>query len=320
MNTLLVSLDPEQLPAAARERIAQIVPDMRLLLTREWEEIEPALEQIEIAAGWMPRERIFKMPRLRWFQQWGAGADWLMEHPRAVDAEWQLTNTAGIHAIQISEHIFAMLLALARRLPEAMARQAAGEWWSAPGESLFELAGSEMLLIGVGAIGARTARLADAFGMTVRGIRRDPSRSVEGVRTMHPPEALHDLLPTSDFLVLAAPYTHETHHLIGMSELALMKEDATLVNVGRGAIVDEAALIEALQQGRIGGAALDVFEEEPLPDDSPFWSLDNVLITGHYSGATPHYHARALEIFLDNLERYRAGRPLRNLVDKALGY
>jgi phosphoglycerate dehydrogenase-like enzyme len=177
-----------------------------------------------------------------------------------------------------------------------------------------------MLLVGVGAIGARTAELAAALGMHVIGIRRNPHLEAEGLNAIYGPEALLEHLPEADFLVLTVPLNHETQGMIGERELRRMKPSAYLVNIGRGATVDETALIQALQSGWIAGAGLDVFETEPLPADSPLWSMPNTIITAHYAGRTPHYLERALSIFLDNLERYTAGKPLSNLVDKALMY
>lgn len=293
---------------------------MPLLVTEDRDVMEAAIEDVEIAAGWVPRELILKAPRLRWFQQWAAGADWLTKHPEAVGTEWRLTNTAGIHAIQIGEHVLGMMLAFARQLPRAYHAQARREWDHIPMEELFELNGRTLLIIGVGAIGARIAHLASAFGMRVIGTRNNPEKRVDHVERLEAPDELHELLPEAHFVVMAAPLTQETRAMMNAAAFARMRPDAYFINIGRGGTVDEAAMIQALREGRIAGVGLDVFAKEPLPEDSPLWSMENVILTGHYSGATPHYHARAMEIFLDNLERYQEGRRLRNLVDKARGY
>jgi phosphoglycerate dehydrogenase-like enzyme len=157
--------------------------------------------------------------------------------------------------------------------------------------------------------------------MRVVGVRRDPAASVvAGVEAMYGPGDLTGLLPQADVVVLTVPLTQETQAMIGERELRAMKESAYIINIGRGGTIDEKALVKALQEGWIAGAGLDVFETEPLPETSPFWTMDNVLITAHYSGSTPHYNERALEIFVDNLERYRTRQPLRNVVDKGRGY
>ncbi len=320
MKTVLIGMEPDWISDQQLAEVDALVPDADVLVTRERAEMDAALEEIEIAAGLIPREIIMDAPNLRWFQQFGAGADWLLDHPEAVDKPFLLTNASGIHGIPISEHIFALLLTFARQLHQVLDAQARREWEVPPGETLFELAGKIILLVGVGAIGRRTARLAQAFGMRVVGVRRDPSQSEPHVDEMVGPERLGALLPEADVVVLTVPLTEETHHMIEANALRRMKSTAYLINIGRGGTVDEESLVEALRAGEIAGVGLDVFETEPLPEDSPLWEMDNVLITPHYSGSTPHYFERFLGIFLDNLHRFQRGEPLRNVVDKALGY
>jgi len=294
---------------------------MRILVTRDRDEIEAALDAIEIVAGSFPRDLIPKARNLRWFQQWGGGADWLLRYPEVVELDFLLTNASGVHAVPISEHILTLLLAFARGLIWSVQAQGRREWirHSQRGR-VFELAGKTMLLVGVGAIGERMARLAAALGMRVLGVRRDPSASAPGVEATFGPDRLLDLLPEADFVVLTVPLTRETRGLIGERELRAMKPTAYVVNIGRGGTIQEDVLIRALKEGWIAGAGLDVFETEPLPEDSPLWGMENVIVTSHYAGSTPSYNERAMAIFLDNLRRYRAGEPLRNVVDKTIGY
>jgi len=320
MTILLMREDPAALSAADRAIIAALAPDMRLVITDDAAEIEPLLPEVEIATGHVPPPLLARMPNLRWYQQWGAGADWLLRHPEIAARDFILTNASGVHAIQISEHILALLLAFARRLPQAIRAQARGEWERQERENLFELAGKTLVLVGVGAIGERTARLAAALDMHVIGVRRNAGEPAPGVARMVGPDRLLEVLPLADFVVLTVPLTPETRHMIGERELRAMKSSAHIFNIGRGGTIDEGALIRALAEGWIAGAGLDVFAKEPLPADSPLWPMENVIITAHYSGATPHYNERALAIFLDNLRRYTAGEPLRNVVDKSLGY
>ncbi len=306
---------------ALRDRVAALAPAYRVLLADDDAEVAAHLADVEVAAGRLSREMIAAAPRLRWMQQWSAGTDWLLRAPEAVAAPFVLTNASGVHAQPIGEHIMALTLALARRLPQAMRAQAQGRWERpAATAEIAELADRTMLIVGVGAIGARTAHFAAALGMRVIGVRRDSARPVDDVAEMHGPQDLDALLPLADVVVLTIPLTRETRHLIGETQLRAMKPSAYLINIGRGPTVDEAALARALREGWIAGAGLDVFEKEPLPESSPLWTLENVIITAHYSGRTPRYDERATEIFIDNLERYLAGRPLRNVVDKVRGY
>jgi phosphoglycerate dehydrogenase-like enzyme len=220
----------------------------------------------------------------------------------------------------VTEHILALLLSFARQLPLAFAAQRQREWVHAENDQVFELAGKTLLLVGLGPIGRCTARVASAFGMRVLAVRRRTAGAEPGVERIGTMDDLPELLPEADFVVLVVPFTAQTHHLIGASALARMKPSAYLINVGRGGLVDEDALIVALAESRIAGAGLDVFEQEPLPAGSPLWDLPNVILTAHYAGVTPDYDRRATAIFLDNLKRYVAGEPLRNVVDKRLGY
>lgn len=319
MTTILLGFDPGTLSEAQLPEVQEAAPDMQILVTEGREEIESVLDEIEIAFGSFPRDLLPRARNLRWLQQWGAGADWLLRHPEAVELNFVLTNTSGVHAIPVGEHILAFLLAFGRGLHLAIRAQQRHEWKGSD-RGRFELAGKTMVLVGVGAIGERTAEIAAALGMRVLGVRRDPTVGAPGVEAMFGPHQLMDLLPEADFVVLTVPLTHETQGMIGERELRAMKLTAYVVNTGRGGTIREPALIRALQEGWIAGAGLDVFETEPLPDDSPLWAMDNVIITSHCADVTPHYGERAMEIFLDNLQRYRAGEPLRNVVDKRIGY
>jgi phosphoglycerate dehydrogenase-like enzyme len=322
MKSILLAFEPDTLSPDQVAQVREAAPDeASVVMTRDRDEIRDMLDDIEVAAGWFPADLLPKASSLRWLQQWSAGADWLMRHSEAAEADFVLTSTSGIHAIQITEHIFAFLLALARELPQALEAQRRRRWVPQDEHNqLFELARKTMLLIGVGAIGERTAQVAAAMGMHVLGVRRDPRIGAPGVEAMFGPDDLLDLMPQADFVVVTVPLTEETRGMIAERELQAMKPTAFIVNIGRGGTIEEEALIEALREGRLAGAGLDVFETEPLPSDSPLWGLENVIITSHYAGITPHYHERALAVFLDNLERYVAGKPLRNVVDRELGY
>ena len=326
MTKIALGYAPENIPAGTLERIGRLAPHMDVLVTEDRSEIERAAPEIEIAARRFPHDLIPEAPKLQWYQQWGAGADWLLRYPKVREHPFTLTNASGVHAIPITEHILSYVFSFARRLTHAMRAQLRRTWdrperdGFSPEEPIFELFGKTLLVVGVGAIGQRTAQVASALGMRVLGIRRDPDQTVPGVETMYGPGDLLQVLPEAHFVVLTVPLTPETKGMIGEAELCAMRRDAYLINIGRGGTIQENQLVRALRERWIAGAGLDVFENEPLPTDSPLWDMENVIVTPHYAGLTPQYERRALDIFLDNLSRYVAGKPLRNIVDKKLVY
>lgn len=323
MTTLWLCLDDDDISPEQLSEIKALVPDRQVVLTRQEGDIAPYLDDIEVAAGWVNPETVLKMDNVQWVQHWAAGVDSYTKRPAIVEKDFVLTNGSGVHAIPISEHIMAFLLAFARGLHCAVRTQLDHVWGKSADPcrtDVFELPGKTMVLIGVGAIGERTAQVASALGIDVIGVRRDPSQGTPGVSEMVGPDQLLDVLPRADFVVLTVPLTEETRGMIGETELRAMKSSAIIVNIGRGGTIQEDALVAALREGRIGGAGLDVFETEPLPKESPLWDIPNVMITSHYAGHNPYYNDRALAIFVENLQRYLAGAPLRNVVDKKVGY
>jgi phosphoglycerate dehydrogenase-like enzyme len=233
-----------------------------------------------------------------------------------------ITNSRGMSAGTIAEHVLAVTLALFRQLPRAWDGQASRTWTQnaigATGNRT--IAGSRVLVVGLGSIGRAAAVRFDGLGAVVTGVRRSAATPPPGVAAVHPPAALLDLLPDADVVVVSAPHTPETRRMFGRRQLSAMRRDAILVNVSRGQLVDEAALADALAGGVIGGAALDVFEREPLPPDSPLWSSPNLLITPHTAGFRRDHWNATVALFADNLRRFERGEPLRNLVDKHAGY
>ena len=282
-----------------------------------------AATAVEAVAGceamWyhLPTEEVERVlaagPDLRWWSVVSAGVNgWPLEvlARRGV----LLSNGAGLHAVPIAEYVVMGMLALAKNLPNLVHGQDRREWIDT-GSSL-ELFGKRVLIYGYGLIGREIAGRLRAFGMEITGVRRHPGREpgVVGI------EGWREHLANADFVVLSAPLTDATRALIGATELRAMKSTAFLVNIARGALVDERALTEALRSGSVAGAYLDVTEAEPLPAESELWSLPNLLLTPHSSSSSTEFERRAVELFRDNLERYRAGRPLRNLVDYEAGY
>jgi phosphoglycerate dehydrogenase-like enzyme len=260
--------------------------------------------------------------KLRWIHTGAAGVASLL-HPELAEHDIVLTNSAGIHAEPMAETVLAMILHFARGLDLAVRAQAQTQWradlYEGADSGVREIAGATVGIVGLGGIGRAVARRARALGMHVLATRRSDS-PVEDVTLLRGADALQELLARSDYIVLTVPATSQTQHMIGAAELALMRRGAVIVNVARGSVIDESALIAALQERRLRGAALDVFSKEPLPADSPLWTLDNVLITPHISATSPRYWKREGELMLDNLQRYLDGRALRNVVDVSAGY
>jgi len=255
-----------------------------------------------------------RAPKLKWIQSTSAGVEKLAP---LMPPDILLTNASGLHAPKGGEYAMTALLMLNHRVPHFVTSQQARRWdqaFSSP------IAGRTLVIVGVGAIGGAAARLARRFGMRILGVTRSgkPDRLVDRV---YRAKDLGKALPQADFLLVTTPLTAETRGLIGKAELDLLPRHAGLVNLGRGAVVDYAALAEKLRRGELSGAVLDVFEEEPLPASSPLWGVPNLIISPHCGvDDAVAYAPRALDIFLGNLERYLAGRRLRNLVDTGLGY
>lgn len=255
-------------------------------------------------------------PSIRWQHTPSAGVNHILT-PTFLERDIVLTNSAGIHAIPIAEFVLTFMLYHAKQLPKLQTLQIEHHWRQ--DFELQELMEATLLIIGAGGIGQAIAQRASAFGMRVWGSRRNP-QPLPGFERVVSATEWRSLLPEADYVVVATPLTPETRGMINAEVLRLMRPNAYFINIARGAVVDEAALITALQEGWIAGAGLDTFSTEPLASDSPFWSLPNVFITPHCSGSSPQVNQRTIELFLDNLTRYRSGMPLRNVVDKTAGY
>jgi phosphoglycerate dehydrogenase-like enzyme len=321
---------------AQLERIRRVSPDLRV--TRE----DPAgadYSRTDVLYAGAPPRDLGRAPNLKWVQVHMAGVDALGEHPLYVQSAIPLVTASGVHAATIAEYAITALLALAHRVPRMVEWQGRGMW--PPDEQrwpLFvpsEVRGATLGIIGYGSIGRELARMAKAaFAMTVLACKRDPSQHTDTGYTLPgtgDPEGLlpdawlgqdelPDLLSRSDVVVNCAPLTAQTRRLIGERELRLMKLSAYFVNVGRGASVDEAALVQALRERRIAGAAIDVFAQEPPAAGHPLYALDNVIVSPHVSGFLPSYDDKCTDLFAENLRRYLAGAPLLNVVDRTRGY
>lgn len=311
-----------QPPARFVESIRQRWPAMTVVHLPNYDHVVDELPSTDILVGFsIRREQFPSAKKLKWIHSTAAGVGQLM-YPELRESGVALTNARGIHSVPMSEHILGMILALARRFPDAFRFQRAAHWaqqeiWDARPS---ELQGKVLLIVGYGSIGHALARLVQPTGMRVWGVTRSGNGDRQFAERILPASELHDVLPQADFVVLAAPETADTRQMMGAGEFALMKPSAYLLNVARGALVDESALIAALSSHLIAGAALDVAKEEPLAQESPLWKLDNVFITPHVSAVTDKLWQRQEDLLLENLERWFDGRELLNRVDLRRGY
>ncbi len=312
------------LPAALVEGLARDFPTVEFLVPRDRAAAEALLPTADVVYGWVLRAENFHLAtRLRWVHTSAAGVGPLL-FPALVESEVVLTNGRGLHAVSMAEHALAAILGFARKFHVARDLQQAstwaqeGLWQEAP--AIAQVDGSTLGIIGLGEVGRALAVRARALGMRVLAVRRHPAADPAPADAQWGVERLDDLLAASDWLVLCPPLTPATRGLLSRARLARVKPGALLVNLGRGALVDETALVEALRDGPLAGAALDVFAEEPLPATSPLWAMPNVLVTPHVSGLGPRYWERAVEQFAGNLRRWLADQPLVNVVDKRAGY
>jgi phosphoglycerate dehydrogenase-like enzyme len=283
------------------------------------EEATQHFQDAEIVAAFPMRvPSLDQVPQAKWLHTFSAGVDKILT-PELAASHVLLTNSSGIHATPIAEYIIGSCLMFARQFHVAIRNQLNHVWNKEEG-GLSEMSGKTMLIIGLGEIGRETARLAHAFGMRVIGVSRSGKNKPTFVAQLETSEKLDALLPEADFVVITLPGTPETNKLFDNGKISRMKKSATLVNIGRGGIVDENALANALNGGEIAGAAFDVFETEPLPKDSPLWDIENMIITPHNSGLSEKYMDRAIELLIKNIHGYLKGEPLPNEVNKQLGY
>jgi phosphoglycerate dehydrogenase-like enzyme len=285
------------------------------------------LQEAEIVcAATLPADWRSLAATWRWLQTPSAGIDKL-QSTGVLEPEnpFLITTAVGIHAVSIGEYVFTSMLMFNRSWPTLVRLQDQKIWARSPGWYRLreqELFGQTLGIVGLGHIGRRIAQLGRAFGMRILASRRSVSVGEQDpdVDQLYATSQLREMLGESDYVVVSVPLTAETEHLIGEAELRAMRPHAYLVNIARGKVIDEQKLLEALRDGWIAGAGLDVFQTEPLPADSPFYSLPNVIMSPHISGLNPHYDARLTELFAENLRRYRRGETLLNLYQASRGY
>lgn len=318
-------LDLWNVPAWFGQRLAAEFPQLNIVERNSYEGVEQYLRDSEVIFTLSLRPEQFALcQKLRWIHTPTAAVH-QFQFPQLIESDVVLTNSTEVHGPVVAEHVIALIFALAKKIPQAAILQQKHVWgqeamWNQR-PPMSEIAGATLGLIGVGSIGRRVARMASALGMRVIAVREHVEKGCpEGVEKVFPTSQLDDLLRQSDYVVLAAPLIAATEKLINAERLAVMKPEACLINVGRGPQVDESALLDALRARGIGGAALDVFDPEPLPADSPLWGLDNLLITPHTAGLTEKLWHRHYEHFSSNLRRYFEHQPLQYVVDKRKGY
>jgi len=296
-----------------------------LVITSSEEEAAAAITEAQVFLCYrFPPEWLPKAGKLRWIHVAGAGIDHLLT-PELIRSDIHITNARGIHVEVQSDYILGTMLMWSRKLLWAERFRQDKRWmdWKKPmilgGQALND---QVLLIVGLGAIGKTLAGKAACLGMVVHGVKRriPPDEGIPGIVRLWKPEQLHEALSQADFVTSLVPYTGETNRMFGRGEFRRMKPSAFFINSSRGKVVDEAALIQALKEQWIAGAALDVFEREPLPEDSPLWDLENVILTPHIGGNYEQYTIDVYRQFVANLERYVRGEPLMNEIDKQLGY
>ena len=294
---------PPTLDAAGLERWRGLLREADILFDLDW-----------LAPADLPTNA----PQVRWVQTTKSGIGETLRRLGLDTTAITFTNCSGIHAVPLAEFAVLGLLYLWKDVPRLRADQARHDWRAGVVTRL--LAGSRVLVVGLGGLGRHVARMLAGLGVEVWGHRRGSGPAPEGVARLVDGPGWRAALGEVDALVVACPYTSESHHLVGPAELAALPDGAFVVNIARGAIIDEAALVAALASGHLGGAALDVFETEPLAADSPLWDLPNVLVSPHRASVVEAENGLIVELFVDNLRRYLAGEPLRNVYDAAREY
>ena len=310
--------------AGMAEAIRRRWPEMRVVHLPDYARLAEELPDTDIFVGYSLRPEQLKVaPKLKWIHSTAAGVSQLA-YPELRQSRILVTNPSGVFSVPMAEHIIGLMLALARNFPDCVRHQDRASWGQQEitdqPQRLSELNGSVLLIVGYGSIGHELARRAKAFDMRVWGVSRTGNGDGKLAERVVPASELHQVLPEADYVVIAAPETKETKKLIGEKELALMKRGARLVNVSRGTLLDEAALLRALEEGRLAGAALDVTETEPLPTASPLWKAPRVFITPHTSAMSDRLWARQTDMLVDLLEHWFAGEEMFNVVDFARGY
>jgi D-2-hydroxyacid dehydrogenase (NADP+) len=306
------------------EAIRKRWPEMRVLHLPDYDQLPQELPDTDIFVGYSLRAKQLKdAKKLKWLHSTAAGVAQLM-YPELRDSGIVVTNPSGVFSVPMAEHTMGLLLALARNFPDSVRQQDKAIWsqqelWDKP-QHLAEVNGQVLLIVGYGSIGRELAKRAKAFAMRVWGVTRSGEGDGTYAEKIFSASQWLEALPDADYVVIAAPETAETKHLIGAKEIARMKRGTRLINVGRGSLLDEKELICALEKGALAGAAIDVAETEPLPADSPLWRAPNLFITPHTSALSDRLWKRQAALLVELLERWFDGKEMFNRVDLARGY
>jgi len=302
--------------------LAKTYPQIEFAHCANQEDLQRDIADADIYLGFLKREQFLAARALKWIQSPATGVDGFLTIPELAEGDVTLTSARGVHGPPLGEHAMAMILALTRGIRGSILLQREHRWAVEElRRHMVELTGSTLGIIGFGASGRATAKRAQAFDMRIVAVDLYPEERPEYLTWLRGPDGLEDLLRESDYVVVTVPYTPYNRGMLGADRLALIKPGARLIVISRGGIVDEAALAQALREGRLAGAALDVSETEPLPPESELWDTDNLLITPHLAGGTQFERERILDIFHENLGRFLRGEfPLRNQVDKERGF
>ncbi len=316
--TLLMLPPQRDLTRQWARRLADTVPGMNIVVAEDAETAAAAIVTADAAFGTLPSELLAKAQRLRWLQAPQAAPPAGYYYPQLISHSLTVTNFREIFNDHISAHILGFVLAFARGLHILIPQQLHREWKAPPvDQGVVSLPGATALIVGLGGIGGETARLLAAFGVRVLAIDARRTDKPDGVAELQPPEALERMLPEADFVILTVPHTPSTEGFFNATKFRLMKSSAFFINIGRGMTTRLDDLVAALKSGQIAGAALDVYEQEPLPAEHPLWGMPNVLLTPHTAGYGPHLNERRFQIIQDNCRAFAEGKPLRNIVDKA---
>jgi phosphoglycerate dehydrogenase-like enzyme len=304
------------------EELRAEFPEVEFVYEPSRENLATALADADIYMGWINREIYLQAKQLKWIQSPSSGANYYVAIPELVASDLLLTSAVGTHSACLGDSVFAMLLSFTRGIRQFVLRQQRHEWSLRElRNTLCELTGMTIGLIGFGSVGRATAKRAQAFDMRIMAVDAYPGVKPDYVESLVGLEGLPKLLAESDVVLVSVPYTKDTDHMIGAEQIAQMKDGAYLIVISRGSIVDEDAMVAALNSGKLAGAASDVFAQEPLPEDSPLWDVPNLLITPHAMGGTQYEGEHVMEIFKENLGKFLKGEfPLRNQVNKELGW